>query len=815
MSLPPPRATRRVPLSFFVSVLVLLGLGGLAFGLRTYFVHDKIFTEGRVLFSVNDCWYHMRLVDNLVRNFPRQNVFDAYALFPTGQAIPVAPLFDWLVALSVRTLAGAQADQRTVDTIAAYFPPVLGTLMLVPVYLLGWRLFGRTAGLLAAAWIAIVPGQLLRRTMLGYTDHHVAEVFFGAVFVLCAVVLVHYARSAKQPDEDTAGRSSRILARLLGLSALTGLALGAYLLSWVGGSLLVGVFTVWLVLQFVLDHLHGRSSNDLLIAISPVFLIALLMVLPYGTILTGFKYHYLALFGALATMLVMAGLAELVRHKEWPRWTYPALLLATGVVGIGLAALVTPELYESVASQFVRFGGEHAKSSIPEAVPLLVGDHGLSLARTWDNFGTGFFIALVGLFVLTYRAVRKDEAPQLLFCIWTFGILAATLGQNRFAYYFAVNVALASAYLGGLYLHAIWSVCLGGADGPSRNAQPRVKSDRGRGKAAKQPGGRETAAPRPIPVGLRYTLLAGGGAVLIAVLYYPNVSLALDKANKANTPDPYWLPALEWMRENTPEPFGDPAAYYALYEPPPYGECYPFPPSAWGVTASWEYGYWITRLAHRIPNANASQKGAAPVSRFFTAQDEAEACTFLDRLRSRYIMIDGTMPFLRYQNGSVQGKLRRIAHWAEKDPSDFVIECYRQVRRGVWQRTYVYRPEYFRSLLVRLYVFRGRPVTVSEAYVVTFEDVVDATGEMVKRISTEQKFTNYADAKAYLDTQPPGSAHLISVEPHLTCVPIETPLTQFRPVYRSQELQAHLYGQLLARLEIYEYLGYREGGSAE
>jgi len=58
-----------------------------------------------------------------------------------------------------------------------------------------------------------------------------------------------------------------------------------------------------------------------------------------------------------------------------------------------------------------------------------------------------------------------------------------------------------------------------------------------------------------------------------------------------------------WMKDHTPEPFSDPGYFNKLYSEPPSGEDYAYPPSAYGVLSAWDYGHWITEIAHRIPDS--------------------------------------------------------------------------------------------------------------------------------------------------------------------------------------------------------------------
>src|SRR5204863_5326399 len=100
---------------------------------------------------------------------------------PGGQITQVAPMLDWLVAGVALLLGAGRPSPLLVDLVGAYVPPVVGALTTVPVYFLGRELFSRRVGLFAAAIIGVLPGEVLTRSLLGYTDHHCLETLLSAV----------------------------------------------------------------------------------------------------------------------------------------------------------------------------------------------------------------------------------------------------------------------------------------------------------------------------------------------------------------------------------------------------------------------------------------------------------------------------------------------------------------------------------------------------------------------------------------------------------------------------------------------------------
>lgn len=163
--------------SLQIRFLLILGLiSAIALGLRTIPSWNLVFSGERVVFQGTDAWYHMRLVDNLVRNFPHWPTFDPYRAFPNGQSTEVLPLLDYLIATSALLLGGGEPSSRLLDAVGAWLPPILGILCLIFVYFSGCRLQDPLAGLLAAAFLGFFPGFFLLRSRLGFTDHHVLEV---------------------------------------------------------------------------------------------------------------------------------------------------------------------------------------------------------------------------------------------------------------------------------------------------------------------------------------------------------------------------------------------------------------------------------------------------------------------------------------------------------------------------------------------------------------------------------------------------------------------------------------------------------------
>ena len=161
-----------------LDLAVLAAILLVAAGLRLWAPWDDVLGSSRVNFLETDAWYHVRLAENQVRNFPHRVTVDPYAS-PNGQYVAVAPLFDVLVSTVVVMTQGTGASTQYIERVAALAPAVIGVLAVAAVWALGTLAFERRAGLIAGLLAAILPGHFLDRTLVGFVDHHALEVLLS------------------------------------------------------------------------------------------------------------------------------------------------------------------------------------------------------------------------------------------------------------------------------------------------------------------------------------------------------------------------------------------------------------------------------------------------------------------------------------------------------------------------------------------------------------------------------------------------------------------------------------------------------------
>ena len=64
---------------------LLCAIVAVAFAIRTVGPYETVFRSDGVRFLENDPWEHVRLTENLVRNFPFRLEYDPYGTSPDGQ----------------------------------------------------------------------------------------------------------------------------------------------------------------------------------------------------------------------------------------------------------------------------------------------------------------------------------------------------------------------------------------------------------------------------------------------------------------------------------------------------------------------------------------------------------------------------------------------------------------------------------------------------------------------------------------------------------------------------------------------------------
>jgi len=795
---------KHIPLPGLLTVLAVAAITGVGFYLRAGPPHDAIFTALGVKYSSIDAYFHMRMVDLLAMNFPHLPEVDPYLAFPVTHGVVGQNFFGWLIGLCIWIVGGGSPTAATVDLVGVYFPAVAGALVAVPVYFIGREIFNRWAGLLAALLAVIIPSEFLGRSTLGFADYHVLETLFTTTTVMFLIFALKHGRRS---GYTAAGwRDLNVIKGTLLYSALAGLFLGFYFITWAGALVFVFIFLAALMLQFFLDHWQRRDTSYLTVVAGILFLIPLIF-----TVTNPSRFYLITLLIAFLVPLAVGVLARILAAK--PRIVFPVAVLLLGGIGLGILYAVDSPLFGLIFEQFSVFSQSSAtKITTIEAQPFFApmqGSDKFTFSPAWVNLVTGVWLNLIGgLVLIGYSlATRQFSRDKALFIVWTLVILLMTAAQRRFAYYYTINSALLTAYMSVVVYIVIrqagsllstmdafpWKAHLkrlSGAEVPDEEFVPLPPLKR---------RGRERGAAAGTPGFVRVFVVAIPLTAIFFMTFFPLIRVEVPVANaEANadpvfrnpigdmvkappyTPPDTWVESLQWLRENTPEPFGDADAYQQQFPLASDGAVFNYPETAYGVLSWWDYGYWITRIGHRIPFVNPSQD---PVAITTTAQlllnpDSAAAESKLREIGTSYIMIDQEMSL---------SKAWAIIEWAGGNLDDYVTQYYVPEGDNRVRPTFFLTPAYFQTMLVRLYSFGGEAVPAVRTLVLELStEKVDINGQRtdITVASETLEFDTYADAQAYIAERPGKALEIVSDSPLQSPLPMPA-LDSFRQVYRS------------------------------
>ncbi|AIY90440.1 oligosaccharyl transferase, archaeosortase A system-associated [Geoglobus acetivorans] len=632
--------TEKIEKYWHVPFLVLAIITGLY--LRIVNPWNAVFVswmEGARL-SGNDPWYYFRLVDNLIHNFPSRIWFDAFTYFPHGTHTHFGPFLTYLSAF-VAMLSGASTPAE-IRTAIAFIPAFGGALLALPVYLLVREIFGRNAGVISAFIVVLIPGQLMARSVLSFNDHHIWEVFWQ-VSSLGAFILAYnrwkgknYRESIREPG-------------MLKYPVFAGVCIGLYLLAWGPGFISALLILTFIFAAYLLKDFLRIDTSSLSAVAMISFGVAAIIYLPFAFKAPGFSTTFYTVFQLiiLAGAAVIAAVFHVIERitSRWAdakgvdnRYMFPAAILTLSAILALIIFAVAPDFARNIKQIIGVVQPKGGALTIAEVQPFFSLGGKFSFEPAWQNFSITFFFAIPAMFYYAFRAFRDKSERYLYISIWAFAMLIALTGQNRFAYYFGVvsavfASAIVSEILGRVRFYEYLEAAIS-------NNQKKMKK-----------------------IGVKAVI---AGVLLLLVLIYPTFSQANFYSKwSAGGINKQWYDTLEWMKENTPGKEVYDEFYYQLYKPPESsGERYPYyPDGVYSIISWWDYGHWITAIAHRIPVANPFQQGignkyndvpgAAP---FFTAFNESYADRIAEKLGVKYVVSDVEM---------ATGKFYAMAVWAE------------------------------------------------------------------------------------------------------------------------------------------------------
>ena len=737
-----------------------------------------LFTMGKtdvlMMVASDDPLYNLRQVEQILANFPNYAWFDPMTLYPTGSTIYWGPLFPTIIAACC-LLTGASARPEIIS-LGLIIPPLMGMATVAIMYYVGKCCGDWKTGILASGFTAIVTGQFFYRSLYGYMDHHIAEVLFSTIFCLLYMYAILSERENKIDLKNFhTYKKTLLLSGLAGVAYILGLLVMPTMILF---AMIVGVFTV---LQVVIDHLRGRTSEYLLIINTVVFLIATVGLIIFGfkntgmdlsTYSIGHIYAYSVLIGGT---IVLYLLQKNLKTKE--RYYFPAVIAGCAVISALVLYIFIPPMYSLLVNSFFAFFGQApVTDTVQEA-------RGWSTALAWTTFNFGLFLMLGGIIVMAYNNFRNEHPEQVFVLVWSLIVLFSTWQHVRYEYYLAINVALLAAACMSFVISRGWYDVRRIAP----NLPHETTANESEGPNKESPAARESKKQKNIqkkatvlqPTNyLAVGLLVAG--VLVSLLFvYASVSLSyLSASENPMQMNPDWRESLDWMANNTPETGVN---YLTIYNP----KTFQYPNQSYGVMSWWDYGHMITYIAKRIPNANPFQQGVAGPdgsAAYFMSTSEDTANKILDHDGTRYIITDAEMD---------TGKFWAMATWYNSTngskPYQITLLAPGKDNPNNYDSFMLNTGQYYQTMVSKLHNFDGSLTKPSTVYYIEYADPEVARVSLPVMIDAAATNSTEAIIKAeQYNLKAQSGYHAQALSPSLTLPVDEVPaLRHYRLVHES------------------------------
>jgi len=622
-----------------------------------------------------DPYYHLREALYSAEHFPASLRFDPYTNYPAGTGTgQFGTLFDLGAAALAIVAAGFRTpDRHTVELVVGWYPALLGALIAIPTYLVARRIMGRVAAAFAILLLALFPGEFLIRSLAGYADHHVAEALFSTLAVLGWLV-AHAAAERHRADLRALARDPRTLAKPTGAALLGGVALALYFHVWPPAVLFVAILGLAIAIQAAIHHHRGETLAPLAFASTVFFATAFVLTAPLTEATTSFAPSaYSLLQPTFLLLAAVAGpalwfLSEALRARDAPKPAFPAGVAALALLPVVAAMVLSPTQLWPVLKWSLGwvtpFGATDRTLTIAEAQPTCPGEIWLDCAGMASSYGLFILIATLGAVMLVGRVIRAPRHADIVLLVWSLTTFFAVTAQVRFQYYFAITVALLSAY----FLHA--ALELTGFNAALERAihgnpaHEEAKRGQGRRTRTATKSAEALTAARALPIAVAILLVLPGNILLnkdsdgrladhcgSRVQYRP--SYAIGHCIGVDGDVQVWTRALAWMRDHTADPG------VSLYTKPEGNH-----PGDYGVISWWDYGHWTQLIAERPPVTNNFQQGAPLASLVFTSPNEREANERLDAWTDRHGA--NRVRYLLVSDEDVGGKYNPITVWADR-----------------------------------------------------------------------------------------------------------------------------------------------------
>jgi len=410
----------------------------------------------------SDPWYMKRVVDYIIAERSHL-IFDSDRSYPLGGINPRPPLFSWSLALGgigLSWLLEIPVEDAVWWSMAA-LPAIYGALIVLPIAGISSRVHSRTAGILSAWLIALMPGHISRSTF-AMTDHDSFAMLFLALafyFWIRAISSLEQKKVFEKADSNPlyilAGmrQTWKNNPTVMANATLSGVCFAIMALGWKGFVYGPGILFLAYSAQVAINIFRRRDSLEFTSAALQMMLTAILLPFPFyawpGMNLLFDPSGMQPMFYIIGFTFAVGWVASSFRDKPW------LLVIITGTVLFGsiltaLFFLQQAEIYNGWDILFTGgfyFSKNKIFGTIGEA-------QAPSRGVLFASYGPIVALIAIGCgMVLLWRGARKNKPSNTLMGLWVIiaTYMAWTAGR------FIINATPAMAVVGGIGIAMMWN----------------------------------------------------------------------------------------------------------------------------------------------------------------------------------------------------------------------------------------------------------------------------------------------------------------------------------------------------------------------
>ena len=409
----------------------------------------------------SDPWYMKRVIDYIIAE-RSHFIFDYDRAYPSGGVNPRPPLFSWSLALGgilISWILEIPTEEAVWWSISA-LPAIYGALIVIPLAGIATRVHSRSAGVVAAWLIALMPGHISRSTFAMADHDSFAMLFLATAFyfwVKALEKLEHkklFESASSNPLYLIAGmrESWKRYPEVMANATLSGIAFTVMALGWKGFVYGPGILFLAYTFQVAMNIFRGRDSLLFTSASLQMMITATLLPLPFyawpGLNLVFSASGMSPMFYIIGFTAAVGWVASSFRDKPWLLVIISGFSLFSIILGT-LFLLQTAEIYSGWDILFTGgfyFSKNKIFGTIGEA-------QAPSRGLLFASYGPVVTLIAIGCsFILLWRGIRRNKSNSTFLGMWVIiaTYMAWTAGR------FIINATPAMSVVGGIGITMLW-----------------------------------------------------------------------------------------------------------------------------------------------------------------------------------------------------------------------------------------------------------------------------------------------------------------------------------------------------------------------